>query len=110
MLDETSWTYDQSFEAFQSELTGIADTCRVEETRKMVTVIEVSRATCMITSADDGLQRNFKKQIAEPVELALNKPSPTMWDQILSSFKEALSKAEAQYMRKAKSKHRAISE
>ena len=51
-----------------------------------------------------AIQRNFKKQIAEPVELALNKPSPTMWDQILSAFKEALSKAEAQYMRKAKSK------
>ena len=61
MLDETSWTYDQGFEAFQAELTGIADTCRVEETRKMVTVIEVSHATLrrdMLTMDYSATSRN----------------------------------------------------
>lgn len=49
MLDETSWSYEQGFEAFQAELTGIADTCRVEETRKMVTMIEVSELSSLVT-------------------------------------------------------------
>jgi hypothetical protein len=50
-----------------------------------------------------GLQRNFKKQIAEPVELALNKASPDMWDQVLATFKKTLDKAESTYLAKAKS-------
>ena len=50
-----------------------------------------------------GLQRNFKKQIAEPVELALNKASPDMWDQVLATFKKTLDKAESTYLTKAKS-------
>jgi hypothetical protein len=48
-------------------------------------------------------QRTLKKQVSEPVELALNKPSPDMWDQILVTFKDALAKAEATYTRKAQS-------
>ncbi|KIM83177.1 hypothetical protein PILCRDRAFT_88083 [Piloderma croceum F 1598] len=50
-----------------------------------------------------GLQRNFKKQIAEPVELALNKASPDMWDHVLATFKKTLDKAENTYLAKAKS-------
>jgi protein SEY1 len=49
------------------------------------------------------MQRNFKKQISEPVELALNKASPDMWDQVLSTFKGTLDKAENTYLTKAKS-------
>jgi hypothetical protein len=44
----------------------------------------------------------MKKQFAETVELALNKPAPDLWDKVLSAFKEALNKAEANYLRKAK--------
>lgn len=49
------------------------------------------------------VQRNIKKQIGETVELSLNKPSKDMWDKILGTFKEALSKAEEAYIRKATS-------
>ncbi len=48
-------------------------------------------------------QRNFKKQISEPVELALGAPAPDMWDRILKNFKQTLEKAEATYLAKAKS-------
>ena len=48
-------------------------------------------------------QRNFKKQIAEPVELALNKPEHDMWDKVLEVFRGNLAKAEASYLKKAKS-------
>jgi len=49
------------------------------------------------------LQRNFKKNIAEPVELSLNQAKPEMWDHILTAFRETLGKAEAMYLTKAQS-------
>jgi protein SEY1 len=49
------------------------------------------------------LQRNFKKQISEPVELALQKGSPDMWDTVLTAFRETLDKAESAYLAKATS-------
>jgi hypothetical protein len=49
------------------------------------------------------VQRNIKKQFGETVELSLNKPTSDMWDKILSTFKDALSKAEKAYIRKATS-------
>lgn len=48
-------------------------------------------------------QRNVKKQLAEPVEFLLNKPTPDMWDKILAQFKETLDRAEGTYLAKAKS-------
>jgi protein SEY1 len=50
-----------------------------------------------------GMQRNFKKQISEPVDLYLGQATPDMWDRILRSFRETLDKAELTYMAKAKS-------
>ncbi|KIM71264.1 hypothetical protein PILCRDRAFT_805251, partial [Piloderma croceum F 1598] len=75
-----------------------------DETKKMVNRIErwfgVGANLVMLLY---GLQRNFKKQIAEPVELALNKASPDMWNQVLATFKKTLDKAENTYLTKAKS-------
>lgn len=48
-------------------------------------------------------QRNFKKQISEPVDLYLNKPTPDMWDKVLKLFRDTLEKAESSYLAKAKS-------
>ena len=42
--------------------------------------------------------------ISEPVDLALNKPAPDMWDHVLKTFKQTLEKAETTYLTKAKSK------
>lgn len=53
--------------------------------------------------ASISLQRNVKRQFAPDVEAALNKPSETMWDAVLKSFREALEKAESSYMKKARS-------
>jgi protein SEY1 len=49
------------------------------------------------------LQRNFKKQISEPVDLALSRATPDMWDKVLKTFRTTLDKAEAAYLAKAKS-------
>ena len=86
-LADTDWSYDESFTQLQEDIVSIADLLRIEETKKMVLVIE----------------RNIKKQVSETVELSLNKPSGDMWDKILLAFKDALAKAEVAYVRKATS-------
>lgn len=48
-------------------------------------------------------QRTLKKQISEPIELSLNKATPTMWDNVLIVFTDTLDKAVATYLAKAKS-------
>ena len=55
-----------------------------------------------------ALQRNFKKQISEPVEVYLNKPTPDMWDKVLKVFRDTLDKAESSYLTKAKSENHSI--
>lgn len=87
-LVDTDWTIDEELAQFNEDVTQIADQCRAEETKKMVTQIE----------------RNLKKEISEPVELALARPGADMWDKVLRSFEESMSKAESSYLKKAKSK------
>lgn len=85
-LADTDWTVADELSQFKESIDQIADQCRAEETKKMVTLIE----------------RNFKKEIAERTELALARPGPDMWDRILDSFNEALQKAELTYTKKAR--------
>lgn len=119
MLQDTDWSYEEEFMQLQDDITQIADQCRVEETKKMVLQIEVRISPavlevhcCKFIRSHTNLapaaislcpQRNIKKQIAEPTELALARPAPDMWDKILKAFTDALEKAEALYLRKAKS-------
>ncbi|KAJ1040909.1 hypothetical protein NDA14_006338 [Ustilago hordei] len=87
LLADTDWTIDDELAQLDSEIQSISDTMRVEETKKMVAQIE----------------RTFKKNMAEPVQMALNKPEPDMWDRVLTAFRTTLEQAEATYLRKAKS-------
>ncbi|KAI0339858.1 root hair defective 3 GTP-binding protein [Trametopsis cervina] len=87
LVEETDWSYDEEFGLLKDEMKSVADQCRKDETKKMVNAIE----------------RNFKRQIAEPVELHLNKPSLKMWDKILQSFRDLMDKSETAYLTKAKS-------
>ncbi|KAI0786786.1 root hair defective 3 GTP-binding protein [Abortiporus biennis] len=87
LVEDTDWSYEEEFSLLKEEIKSVADQCRKDETKKMVNVIE----------------RNVKRQIAEPLELALNKPSPEMWNKVLKAFRETLDKAESSYLTKAKS-------
>ncbi|KAK6997085.1 protein SEY1 [Favolaschia claudopus] len=87
LVEETDWTWEDEMVSLKEEVKSVADQCRKDETKKMVNLIE----------------RNFKKSIAEPVELALNKAAPDMWDNILRTFKQTLDKAESSYLTKATS-------
>lgn len=91
-LADTDWSTNEEVSQFEESIDQIANQCRAEETKKMVILIE----------------RNFKKEIAEPVEINLAKPSPDMWDRILASFTDALQKAELTYRKKAKGENRSI--
>ncbi|KAJ3744238.1 RHD3/Sey1 [Lentinula detonsa] len=84
---KTEWNWEEELELLKEEVKSVADQCRKDETKKMVNAIE----------------RNFRKQISEPVELALNKGSPNMWDQVLKAFRDTLDKAETIYLTKATS-------
>lgn len=86
-LEDTEWSTEETEQQLKEDMHAVADLLRVEETRKMVTVIE----------------RNIKRQVEETVEVSLNKPSEGMWDVILSTFKAALAKAEDAYLKKANS-------
>ncbi|KAJ7187746.1 RHD3/Sey1 [Mycena filopes] len=86
-VEETDWTWEDEMISLKEEVGSVADQCRKDETKKMVNLIE----------------RNFKKQISEPVDLSLNKAAPDMWDDILRTFRQTLDKAEASYLAKATS-------
>jgi protein SEY1 len=103
LLQETHWSYDEELALFREEIGIVADQCRKDETKKMVNLIEVRFHTTTWASSDHPLQRNFKRQILEPVELALNQPTSTMWDQVLRSFRRTLQESEASYLKRARS-------
>ncbi|KAG2128946.1 RHD3/Sey1 [Suillus bovinus] len=86
-LEDTDWTWQDELGSLREEIGNVADQCRKDETKKMVNLIE----------------RNFRKQISEPVDISLNKATPDMWDKVLSTFKETLEKAESTYLAKARS-------
>lgn len=87
LLADTDWSIEEEVSQFDYEIDQVANQCRAEETVKMVTQIE----------------RAFKKEIAEPTELALSKPGVDMWDRALLVFRSALERAEQSYLTKAKS-------
>jgi len=84
---DASWSYDDELRSLRRDLKLIADQCRSDETKKMINSIE----------------RNVKKQLGEPVEVSLSKPSERMWDNLMITFKAVLARAEKVYMARAKS-------
>jgi hypothetical protein len=84
---DASWSYDDELRSLRRDLKLIADQCRSDETKKMINSIE----------------RNVKKQLSEPVEVSLSKPSERMWDNLMITFKAVLARAEKVYMARAKS-------
>ncbi|KIJ18584.1 hypothetical protein PAXINDRAFT_8839 [Paxillus involutus ATCC 200175] len=85
-IEENEWSWEEEMGLLREEMGNVADICRKDETKKMVNLIE----------------RNFKRQISEPVDVALNKAAPDMWDRVLGAFKQLLNNAESSYLKKAK--------
>ncbi|KAJ7222603.1 root hair defective 3 GTP-binding protein-domain-containing protein [Mycena pura] len=87
MAEGQDWIWEDEMISLKEEAESIAAQCKKDETKKMVNLIE----------------RHFKKQISEPVELALDKAASDMWDDILRRYKQTLVESEAQYWAKATS-------
>ncbi|KAJ8077951.1 Dynamin-like GTPase that mediates homotypic ER fusion [Marasmius tenuissimus] len=85
--ESAQWSWEDELELLKEEVKSVADQCRKDETKKMINAIE----------------RNLKKQISEPVEVALHKAAPNMWDTVLTTFAETLQKTESSYLTKARS-------
>lgn len=102
-IDEKEWSWEEELSLLREEIANVAEVFRKDETKKTVNLIEV-RMCCL--NAEHGtltiMQRNFKRQISEPVDVALNKAAPDMWDKVLGGFKQLLEKAESSYLKKAK--------
>jgi hypothetical protein len=96
-------SYEEEYALSQEEIHLVADQCRKDETKKMVNVVEASffafvgRGGYLILS-----KRNFKRSISEPVEMELMKPTPDMWDKVLTAFCKTLAKSEGACLTKAK--------
>ncbi|WVQ81742.1 protein SEY1 [Cryptococcus sp. DSM 104549] len=86
-VEDTDWEYEHELALLEEDLKHIADRCRADETKKMVNTIE----------------RNVKRQLLEPVEVALSQPSSSMWDTVLETYKSVTESAEEAYLTKAKS-------
>lgn len=87
LLKDTDWQYNDELDLLNEDINLIGDQLRADETKKMVNAIE----------------RSIRKQLVDPVEVALAKPGPEMWDNVMKAFKTILAQAEATYTKKAKS-------
>ncbi|KAI0321065.1 protein SEY1 [Amylostereum chailletii] len=84
---DSAWSWEEELILLREEIRSVGDQLRKDETKKMV----------------NNIERTFKKQISDPVDIALSKASPSMWDSVLRTFKDTLDKAESNYLTKAKS-------
>ncbi|KAI9457897.1 protein SEY1 [Russula earlei] len=84
---DAMWQWEEELRLLQDEIRSVADQLRKDETKKMINAIE----------------RSFKKQIAEPVDVQLSRPTPLIWDNVLRTYTETLATSEDLYLSKARS-------
>lgn len=70
VLPETDWKVDDERAQLLDELHALARTLRANETRKL----------------SIQLEKDMRRQLADPVELALSQPDVSMWNNVLSAF------------------------
>ncbi|KIL65297.1 hypothetical protein M378DRAFT_125777 [Amanita muscaria Koide BX008] len=87
LIEGTDWRWQAELGLLKEEIQHVADQFRRNETKKTI----------------DFIERNFRSRISDPVETALNKATPDMWDSVLAVFKGALTQAEEMYTVKANS-------
>lgn len=87
LLADTDWSTDDERSQFVAEIEAAAHALRAEESAKMIAQIE----------------KELKKTIAEPVALALARPVPAMWDNVLEARSEAVHAARSAYVLRGKS-------
>ncbi|KAF9438590.1 Dynamin-like GTPase that mediates homotypic ER fusion [Entomortierella beljakovae] len=85
-LDETDWSYDEELSQLEQGLREFATAQREKELNKMLT----------------NLEKHLRKELDEPVGLALNNPGPTMWGKIITIYQRTIEEGEQLLQKKAK--------
>lgn len=74
VLSETDWNIEDERARFDEALQAMAVSLRAQESRKLEAQIE----------------RDMRRQLSEPVELALAAPGPEMWDTVLRAYAQVV--------------------
>ncbi|KAG0296678.1 Dynamin-like GTPase that mediates homotypic ER fusion [Linnemannia gamsii] len=85
-LTETDWEYEEELYQLEHDLEELTIVQREKELAKMLT----------------GLEKMIKKELDEPVKLALDQPGPTMWGRIMTIYRRTSEDAELLLKKKAK--------
>ncbi|KAF9291269.1 Dynamin-like GTPase that mediates homotypic ER fusion [Mortierella alpina] len=85
-LDDTDWEYEEELYQLERDI----QECAVEQRQK-----ELSKMLA-------GLEKQMKKELEEPVKLALDCPGPGMWGRVITAYKRATQEAEEALQRKAR--------
>ncbi|KAF8948035.1 Dynamin-like GTPase that mediates homotypic ER fusion, partial [Entomortierella lignicola] len=85
-LDETDWEYEEELYQLEQSLQEFAAAQREKELSKMLATLE----------------KNLKKELDEPIKLALDHPGPGMWGRVITIYQNAIRDAEALLHKKAK--------
>ena len=83
----TDFSVDEERAALVSELHETAAALRADECRKVIVRVK----------------RDVRKALAEPIELALARPTEQLWDTVLRTFLDTMRTARETYLRHAKS-------
>ncbi|CAO3574363.1 unnamed protein product [Mortierella alpina] len=85
-LDDTDWEYEEELYQLERDIQALAVEQRQKELSKMLA----------------GLEKQMKKDLDEPVKLALDCPGPGMWGRVITAYKRSTQEAEEALQRKAR--------
>ncbi|GJJ68409.1 protein SEY1 [Entomortierella parvispora] len=85
-LEETDWEYEEEQFQLEQDLQEFAATQREKELSKMLT----------------GLEKQIKKDLEDPIKLALDHPGPGMWGRVITTYHHTMSRAEELLHKKAR--------
>ncbi|KAG0055466.1 Dynamin-like GTPase that mediates homotypic ER fusion [Gryganskiella cystojenkinii] len=85
-LEETEWTYDEEQYQLEQGLHEFAIAQREKELNKMLATLE----------------KHLRKELDEPVGLALNNPGPGMWGRVITIYQRTVEDGEVLLQKKAR--------
>ncbi|KAF9338358.1 Dynamin-like GTPase that mediates homotypic ER fusion [Linnemannia elongata] len=85
-LEETEWSYDEELYQLEQGLKDFATAQREKELNKML----------------NNLEKHLRKELDEPVGLALNNPGPGMWGRVITIYQRTVEDGEQLLHKKAR--------
>ncbi|KAF9153376.1 Dynamin-like GTPase that mediates homotypic ER fusion [Linnemannia schmuckeri] len=85
-LEETEWSYDEELYQLEQGLKDFATAQREKELNKML----------------NSLEKHLRKELDEPVGLALNNPGPGMWGRVITIYQRTVEDGEQLLHKKAR--------